>query len=92
MGARPRWECSGEPQVRICEGWRHVKDVEEARRVVGGEGRGWLDCGEVDVRREEKEGKVWRLMPGWGKEDRENEDWGGPEAGEFGSISSKWQY
>lgn len=66
MGARPRWECSGEPQVRICEGCRDVKEVEEARKVVGGEGRGCVDCGEGDVMREEKEGKVCRLMPGWG--------------------------
>lgn len=66
VGVRPRWEWRGEPQVRICEGWRDVKEVEEARRVVGREGRGWVDCGEVEVRREEKEGKVWRFMPGGG--------------------------
>lgn len=70
VGVRPRWECSGEPQVRICEGWRDVKEVEEARNVVGGEGRGWVDCGvgegEGEVRREEKEGKVCRRVVGFG--------------------------
>lgn len=87
VGVRPRWKCSGEPQVRICEGWREVKEVEEARNFMGGEGRGWVDCGEGEVRREGKEGKVWRrVMLGWGEVDWENGDWGGFEAGEFGSV------
>ncbi len=58
MGWRPSAEWRGEPQVRIWEGVRDVKVVEEARRVVGVErgGKVIVDCGE-EVRREEKEGK-----------------------------------
>ena len=41
-----------------------VKAVADARRVVNGEGRGWVDVGGEEERREWKEGKVWRAWMG----------------------------